>query len=198
MGTNTTVTLHSHIAGAPFQGRHQHSLGLDVDVYQQPDCAIDRIYIQFDFMATVAKVALRLRVAAVVWAIAWSAAILCRQLSSLGASGESLHHVHRLIRRCCTQRFNHPNHRVAARSTRRIRHMCFRHVCSDPVSICSILFADRSGSLVLCADNYWISGLLVGVDDCDRCLAINRGAAGLQGAGVSREPCVVSLGSLQS
>lgn len=82
------MVLHSHISGAPFQGGQQHSYGLHVDVYQQPGCVVDQLRLKFDVLASIAKITLRLRVAAIVWAIGWSAAILYRQLSALRATGE--------------------------------------------------------------------------------------------------------------
>lgn len=88
LGTNSSVTLHSHISGAPFQGRQQHSYGLSVDIYQQPSCVVDHLRLNIDILASVAKISLRLRVAAVVWAIGWSATILYRQLSTFSATGE--------------------------------------------------------------------------------------------------------------
>lgn len=88
MGFNTPITLHSHISGAPFQGQDQYSFGLDVDVYQQPECAVEQVYLKLDILATIAKSSLRLRVACVTWSIVWATAIIYRQLSGYTASGE--------------------------------------------------------------------------------------------------------------
>lgn len=88
MGTKDSVILHSHISGAPFQGEHQFSYGLNVDVYQQPGCVVDQLRLDFDVWATLAKITLRLRIATIVWAIGWSAAVLYRQLTAFRASGE--------------------------------------------------------------------------------------------------------------
>lgn len=88
MGANKSMVLHSHISGAPFQGQ-QYSYGLDVHVYQQPDCVVDRLRLTFDVWTSIAKIALRFRVAAVVWALGWSAAILCRQLEAFRTLGKA-------------------------------------------------------------------------------------------------------------
>lgn len=79
------VTLHSHISGAPFQS-DTATTGIDIEVYQQPECTVTEIRVSLDILATIAKAMLRFRIAAVTWCLGWVALLVLYQLGQYKAS----------------------------------------------------------------------------------------------------------------
>ncbi|CAK9786828.1 unnamed protein product [Cutaneotrichosporon oleaginosum] len=76
-----SVTLHSHISGAPFQGHPHSTRGINLDIYQHPKCLVRSVSVTVDPFASLAKAVLRLRIAVVMWCAAWVAVVLFCQLS---------------------------------------------------------------------------------------------------------------------
>lgn len=81
-----TVYLHSHTASAPYISHE--SRGVVIDIYQEPGCQVTSASLSIAYGASLAKIVVRYRMAAVAWIVAWTAAALCKSLALLESTGE--------------------------------------------------------------------------------------------------------------
>lgn len=61
-----------------------------IDIYQEPGCQVTSARFSVAYGASVAKIVIRYRMAAVAWIVAWIAAGLSRSMSILQSTGEYL------------------------------------------------------------------------------------------------------------
>ena len=59
-----------------------------IDIYQEPGCQVTSARLSVALTASVAKIVIRYRMAAIAWIVAWIAAALCKSLALLESTGE--------------------------------------------------------------------------------------------------------------
>ncbi|KAK4687334.1 GPI inositol-deacylase, partial [Tremellales sp. Uapishka_1] len=79
--TAKDIYLHSHVGGAPFMAGQATSLGMTIDIFQSPGCEIRGLHSSIDIGASLSKVVIRYRMAAIAWMLGWTAIIIRCQLS---------------------------------------------------------------------------------------------------------------------